>query len=64
MKKYTIVQAVPVMQNWTYEIVANSEEEAIQMMESGDAECCDIDVETIDWDSANIFVRSAKKIKN
>jgi hypothetical protein len=44
MKKYMITQTAPALQSWSYEVVANSEEEAIQMIENGDVECCNYEV--------------------
>ena len=45
MKKYTIIQTVPSTQIWTYEVDANSEEEAMEIVKSSEVECSDYEVE-------------------
>ena len=65
MKKYTIIQTAPAVQTWTYEVVANSEEEAIQMVEDGDAKCCDYEVDpsSLDFSDGDIIVQDVEDIQ-
>lgn len=63
MKKYTIIQTAPAVQTWTFEIVANSEEEAIKMVEDGDAECCDYEVDGGDYFGGDITVQDVEDIQ-
>lgn len=64
MKKYTIIQTAPATQIWTFEVVANNEEEAIKMVENGDVK--HYDYETVDGDDflgGDIIVDSVEDIK-
>ena len=63
MKKYTIIQTAPAVQTWTFEIVANSEEEAIKMVEDGDAECCNYEVDGGDYFGGDIIVQDVEDIQ-
>lgn len=44
MKKFTIIQQSHALQVWTYEVEANSAEEAFDIIENGDAEPIDYEV--------------------
>jgi hypothetical protein len=54
MKVYTLTQIVPSSQIWVYEVIANSEEEAIQMVKDGEAECIDYEVEGFGKDEISV----------
>ena len=43
-KKFIIEQSRPVIQVWTFEVDAETEEEAIEMIENGDVEVSNHDV--------------------
>lgn len=60
MKKYTILQHAPAVQIWTYEVVANSEEEAIEMVANGDVDCIDYEVDGDDFRDHEITVIDTK----
>ena len=62
MKKYTIIQTAPATQIWTFEVVANSEEEAIKMVEDGDVECCDYEVDGGDYFGGDITVQDVEDV--
>lgn len=64
MKKYTITQTAPALQIWTYEVIANSEEEAIEMVEQGDAECVNYEVDGEPFDGGDIVVEGVEELKN
>ena len=63
MKKYTIVQTAPAVQYWTYEVIANSEEEALMMVNNGDVDEIDYTVDGEDpaW-NGELYVQSIKEI--
>lgn len=46
MKKFIVKEFKPVYAVWTYEVEANSKEEALEMVQNGDVE--NTDYETID----------------
>ena len=46
MKKFIVKEFKPVYAVWTYEVKANSEEEALEMVQNGEVE--NVDYETID----------------
>lgn len=56
MKKYTIIQTVPSTQIWTYEVDANSEEEAMEIVKSGEVECSDYEVEEDNYFGIGEFI--------
>ena len=56
MKKYTIIQTVPSTQIWTYEVNANSEEEAMEIVKSGEVECSDYEVEEDNYFGIGEFI--------
>lgn len=45
-KKYHIMQTQPAIQTWYFEVEAESEEEAIRLVEDGDVEVMDYEVHT------------------
>lgn len=42
---YIVTQTQPAMQTWTFEVVASSEEEALNLVENGDADPVDYQIE-------------------
>ena len=56
MKKYTIIQTVPSTQIWTYEVDANSEEEAMEIVKSGEVECSDYEEEEDNYFGIGEFI--------
>jgi len=53
---YKILETKQATQQWTYEVEANNEEDAIAMVLDGDAECLDYTVETDFEENGNIEV--------
>jgi len=51
MKKYTIIEQVPALVEYTYEVEAESEDEAVELVSSGMVESVEYTVETI-YDSS------------
>ena len=51
---YKILETKQATQQWTYEVEANNEEDAIAMVLDGDAECLDYTVETDFEENGNI----------
>jgi len=45
-KIYHITQSSPAIQHWYYEVEAESEEEALEIVQSGDIDCVDYEVHT------------------
>ena len=45
-KIYTVQQSAPAMQYWYYHVEAESEEEAISIVENGDAEVDDYEIDS------------------
>jgi hypothetical protein len=45
-KIYTVQQSAPAMQYWYYHVEAESEEEAISIVENGDAEVYDYEIDS------------------
>lgn len=43
---YCITQSAPATQHWYYEVEAESEEEALEIVQSGDIDCVDYEVHT------------------
>lgn len=47
MKKYTVTQSSTAVQTWTFNVEAESEEQALKLAQSGDIDPDDYIVETI-----------------
>ena len=47
MKKYTVTQSSTAVQTWTFNVEAESEEQALKLAQSGDIDPDDYTVETI-----------------
>ena len=63
-RSYTIIQTVPSTQIWTYEVNANSEEEAIEMVKNGDVECSNYEVDDSNFmDAVDFIVEDIEDIK-
>ena len=63
MKKYTIIETHPALQVWTFEVEANSEEEAIQMIENGDVDPEDYEVDDNYSDTIEYIVQDVEEVK-
>ena len=50
MKTFIITETRPAYATWTYEVQAETEAEAIDIIENGDAECVDFDND-VDYES-------------
>jgi hypothetical protein len=51
MKKYTIIETRPALCTWTFEVEAETEEEALRMVEDGEVDPDDYDVDNTFYDS-------------
>lgn len=64
MKKYTIIETRPALQVCTFEVEANSEEEALQMVENGEVDPEDCEVDSTYFGSSEYIVQDVEEVKN
>ena len=61
MKKFTIIEQVPAMVEYTYEVEAENEDDAIEIIMNGMTDSIDYKVETIYDDVCLEFTRQVVK---
>lgn len=64
MKKYTIIETRPALQIWTFEVEANSEEEALRMVENGDVDPEDYEVDDGYSCDSEYIVQDVEEVNN
>ena len=60
MPKFTITETVPCVQIWTYEVEADNETEALEMVVQGKAEVVETEVDEHDYDATQFDIEEAE----
>lgn len=64
-KKFTITQTLPSVQVWVFEVEADSEEAALEMVENGDTDPVDYFVEdTGVWDKSELTITDVEEVED
>lgn len=65
MKKlFYISESQTAIQTWYYEVVAETEEEAIALIENGDVECVDYEIDNHMYDDREFDVYDEKELND
>ena len=63
-KKFTITQTLPSVQIWVFEVVADSEEAALEMIENGDTDPVDYFVDDDGFHGVEIVVTDIEEVED
>lgn len=63
MKKYTIIETRPALQIWTFEVIADSEEAALALVENGEVDPEDYEVDNAYSSDSEYIIQDVNDIK-